>query len=298
MLYLSPYKIVFYLVVMAAVFLAALVGCEKPRDQERDNSKVKNTEPVKGSASVNGIKMYYEIHGDGKTPLALIHGGGSTIETSFGRIMPGFAAHRKVIAMELQAHGRTSDRNAPESFEQDADDVAALMKSLNIAKADFLGFSNGGNTAMQIALRHPEIVNKLVIISAFYKREGLLPGLFEGLEKASLENMPEPLKAAYVKVAPNKEGLQVMFDKDKERMLNFKDWKDDDLRSIKAPAMLMAADRDVVTPEHTVAMAKLMPNSKLVILPGVHGSFIGEVIANDKNSRMPELTAAMIEEFL
>src|SRR6478736_9494655 len=147
-------------------------------------------------ANVNGIKMYYEIHGEGK-PLVLIHGGGSTIQTTFGRILPLFAEHYKVIAVELQAHGHTSDRNAPETFEQDADDVATLLKQINIPKTSVLGFSNGGTTAMQIAIRHPEVVNKLVIIAAAYQREGFIPGFFEGMQHASLENMPQPLKDAF-----------------------------------------------------------------------------------------------------
>ena len=155
-----------------------------------------------GYAPVNGLKMYYEIHGEGK-PLVLIHGGGSTIETTFGRVLPMFAKKYKVIAVELQAHGHTSDRNAPETFEQDADDVAALLKQLNISKASVLGFSNGGTTAMQIAIRHPEVVNKLVIASGAYQREGFIPGFFEGMQHASLENMPQPLQDAFLKINPD-----------------------------------------------------------------------------------------------
>jgi pimeloyl-ACP methyl ester carboxylesterase len=135
-----------------------------------------------GYADVNGIKMYYEIHGDGK-PLVLIHGGGSTIQTTFGRVLPMFEKKYKVIAVELQAHGRTSDRNAPETFQQDADDVAELLHQLNISKASFIGFSNGASTTMQIAIRHPEVVGKIVVASGAYKREGFIPGFFEGFPK-------------------------------------------------------------------------------------------------------------------
>src|SRR4051794_13125046 len=107
-----------------------------------------------GYSEVNGLNMYYEIHGKGE-PLVLIHGGGSTIETSFGRIIPTLTKHRQIIAVELQAHGRTNDRNTELSFEQDADDVVGLLENLTIGKADFLGFSNGGSTVIEILLRHP-----------------------------------------------------------------------------------------------------------------------------------------------
>src|SRR6185437_974999 len=102
-------------------------------------------------AEVNGIRMYYEIHGEehGGLPLVLIHGGGSTIESTFRTVLPLLAQAHKVVALELQAHGRTSDRDAPESFEQDADDVAGLLKHLGITKANILGFSNGGTTTLQ-----------------------------------------------------------------------------------------------------------------------------------------------------
>lgn len=126
--------------------------------------------------------MYYEIHGNGAMPLVLIHGGGSTIETSFGNILPLLSGYFKVIAIELQAHGRTSDRDAAESFEQDADDVAALLQYLKTDKANFLGFSNGGTTAMQIAIRHPGMVNKMIVVSANYKKDGMITGFFEGIK--------------------------------------------------------------------------------------------------------------------
>src|ERR1043166_9189177 len=162
-----------------------------------------DTQPIKNFADVNGIKMYYEVHGAGSVPLVLIHGGGSMIETSFENTLPLFAKNRKVIAMDLQAHGRTSDREAPLTFEQDADDVAALIKSLGIKQAHILGFSNGGNTAMKIAMRHPELVHKLVAVSSFYQRKGMMPGFFEGMAFATLRNMPDLLKRYFLKVTPD-----------------------------------------------------------------------------------------------
>jgi len=254
-------------------------------------------EAIRGYAPINGIKMYYEIHGVG-SPLVLIHGGGSTIQTSFGKILPLFAQHYKVVAVELQAHGHTSDRDAPESFEQDADDVAALLKHLSINNANILGFSNGGNTAMRIAMRHPQLVNKLVLVSCFYKREGMIPGFFDGMKYTTLENMPELLKTYYLQINNNKQSLLTMFTKDRDRMLHFEDWSDDELGSIKAPAFLICADRDVVTSEHTVKMSQLIPDAWLTILHGTHGSFIGEVCSAEEGSKMPDLTVGIIQEFL
>ncbi len=252
---------------------------------------------ISGYAPVNGLNMYYEIHGQGK-PLVLIHGGGSTITTTFGNILPLLAEHYKVIAVELQAHGHTADRNSPESFEQDADDIAGLLAYLKIDKASFFGFSNGANTAMQMAIRHATLVNKLVIASGFYKREGMMAGFFEGMQHASLSNMPQPLRDAYLKIANNPAGLQAMHDRDVARMLGFKDWTDADLQSIKAPALIINGDHDVVTNEHAVAMAQLIPGAQLMILPGTHGEYIGEICSAVPGSKMPALTVAVIEEFL
>ena len=201
------------------------IGCTNSKDRSMPSkSEAKQVKQDSGYAPVNGLKMYYEIHGTG-APLVLIHGGGSTIQTSFSKILPLLARDHKVIAVELQAHGHTNDRNGPESFEQDADDVAALLEYLKISKAHFLGFSNGGNTVMQIAMRHPAIADKLVIVSSFYKRDGMLPGFFEGMQAATLENMPRLLKTYYLQINNDQKALQTMFNKDKERMLHFKDWR-------------------------------------------------------------------------
>src|SRR5690554_4018472 len=162
---------------------------------------------INGYSDVNGLKMYYEIYGQGR-PLVLIHGGGSTIQSNFEKVIPLFAKTRKVIAVELQAHGRTSDRNADLSFEQDADDVAALLKNLDINKADFFGFSNGATTTLQIAIRHPEIVDKIVLGSPLARRDGVPGWFWEFMQQAKLENMPEALKTAYLRVAPDSSGLQ------------------------------------------------------------------------------------------
>ncbi|TLV04111.1 alpha/beta hydrolase [Dyadobacter luticola] len=259
-----------------------------------------------GYAPVNGLKMYYEIHGEsgasdlpsGSVPLVLIHGGGSTIETSFANLIPLLAPHSQLIAVELQAHGRTSDRAAPESYQQDASDVVALLKHLKVEKANILGFSDGGCTTMQIAMSYPEILNKIVVVSSNYTRAGMMEGFFDFMETATIESMPELLKTGYMRVNPDPKGLQAMFEKDRARRIAFKDWTDNDLRSIKAPALLMVADKDVITVPHVVAMSQLIPDARLAVIPGTHGSFIGEEISYTKGSKMPEATATMVLEFL
>lgn len=256
------------------------------------------TEKMSDYAVVNGLNMYYEIHGSGDVPLVLIHGGGSTINTTFGNILPYLAKLGKIIAVDLQAHGRSGDRPEQETFAQDADDVAALLKHLNIAKASFLGFSNGGSTALQIAIRHSEIVHKLIPVSAVFKRDGLIAGFFGFMQTASLENMPQPLQDAYLEVAPNPENLQIMHDKDRDRMINFTDWPESDIQSITAPTLLIVADKDVITLEHTIEMSRLISNSELMVLPGVHGAMLGEICTAVPGSRVPEFVAGMIGEFL
>jgi len=250
-----------------------------------------------GYAPVNGLKMYYEIHGEGEMPLVLIHGGGSTIESTFSHLLPILARRRRIIAMELQAHGRTNDREGPETFQQDADDVAALLAWLGVGKADILGFSNGGSTTMKLAIRHPEVVNRIVVVSGAYRRDGFVTGFFDGFPNATIEMMPAVLHEAYLKVAPDKSKLAVMFEKDKQRMMNFEDWSDDELRGIRAPAMIVSSDRDVVTVEHAARMGRMIPGAQLVILPGMHGSAIGTLEAG-VGKGYAEVAAELVDEFL
>lgn len=250
-----------------------------------------------GYAEVNGLNMYYEIHGKGK-PLVLIHGGGSTIQTTFGRIIPLLVRHRQLIAVELQAHGHTNDRDAALSFEQDADDVAAILSYLKIPKAVFLGFSNGGQTAIEIAIRHPQLVNKIILASTFYKRSAAVPQFWEGFDKATLNDMPEVLRAGFLTANNDPVALQNMFNKDVQRMKTFKDWEDDQLRSIQSPTLIINANHDVGSVEHAVEMHRMIPGSELVIFPGVHGTYLG-AIESLENGRCPDFNAtALIEEFL
>jgi pimeloyl-ACP methyl ester carboxylesterase len=251
-----------------------------------------------GYAPVNGIKMYYEVHGEGGLPLVLIHGGGSSIESTWANMLPLFAAHGQVIAMELQAHGRTNDRDAPESFEQDADDVAALAKHLGVTKANFFGFSNGGTTTLQIAIRYSGIVNKIVNLAGAYSRNGFFEGFFDGFEGAALDSMPAPLKDDFLRVTPDKNLLLNMFNKDVQRMKNFRDIPEEAVRAIKAPSLIMANDRDVVPVEHAAQLSRIIPAGRLAVLPGVHGECIGEVCAPKPEQKMLAMTAALVENFL
>lgn len=228
-------------------------------------------------ASVNGLKMYYEVHGAG-FPLVLIHGGGSTIGTSFGRILPGLAKTHQVIAVELQAHGHTPDRGVPETFQQDADDVAALLQQLHIVKADIFGFSNGASTTLQMAIRHPALVRKIVVASTFYKKSGAQSWFWPMMEHPKFEEMPQPYKDAFLAINPDKDALYTMYKRDVERMQNFPEISEADIESIKAPALIMAGDQDVVTPEHAIEMSRKIQHARLAIFPGGHGEYFGELL--------------------
>lgn len=249
-------------------------------------------------AAVNGIRMYYETSGQaGGVPLVLLHGGGSTIDSSFGRIIPFLARDRRVIAVEEQAHGRSSDRDAPLRFATSADDVATLLGELRIPQADVFGFSNGASVALQLAIRHPQAVRKLVFGSSITKREGAQPQLWTLIQSADFATMPQPLKDAFLQVNPDPARLRVMHDKDLERMRHFEDVPDSALRTLRAPTLILLGDHDIVKPEHAVELTHLIPNARLMILVGGHGDYMGEVTLPQR-PRAAELTSGLVAEFL
>ncbi|SIP86205.1 Pimeloyl-ACP methyl ester carboxylesterase [Chryseobacterium sp. RU37D] len=251
----------------------------------------------KGYKRVNGIRLYYEIYGFGK-PLVLIHGGGSSILFDYKEVISRLENKFQLIGIDLQNHGMSDHRDIPETFEQDARDIATLLKEINIEKASFWGFSNGGNTVMQVAHLYPEIVDKLIIASAFYKRNGMMDGFFEGMMLATLDSMPEPLKMNFLNLNPDFPKLENMFDKDSKRMQTFEDWGADILKGIKSPTLFISGDKDVMKPEHTVEMWRLVQGSQLMILPATHGSYMMADFGGNTDTKLIDFTVSEIEKFL
>jgi pimeloyl-ACP methyl ester carboxylesterase len=257
------------------------------------------TAPRAGYARVDGLDLYHEIHGsDSGTPLVLIHGGGSTIGTNFGRVLPLLSRDRRVIAVEVQAHGHTLDVDRPFTFEQDADDVAALLDALGVADADLLGFSNGGTTALQAAIRHPRKVRRLVVASSNFTRAGMIEGFWDGMQHGTFADMPQPYKDAYLAIKPSDAGLHAMFERDFRRMLAFVDIPAERIRAVAAPALVVAGDRDVIRPEHVLELARLLPHGRAAILPGTHGSYLGEVMTPDLGDRTVRVFVDLVSQFL
>jgi pimeloyl-ACP methyl ester carboxylesterase len=238
-----------------------------------------NTPTKTGYASVNGLEMYYEIHGTGQ-PLVLLHGAFSAIGTSFDALVPSLAKTRQVIAFEMQAHGRTADIDRPLSMEQMADDTAAALRQLGIDQADFFGYSMGAGIALQVAIRHPEMVRKLVLAAVAYTLSGLHPGLMDGLAEMKPEMMfGSPWHEEYLQIAPRPQDFATLFAKKTQMDRQIQDVPAETIAAIKAPTLLIIGDSDIVRPEHAVEMFRLLgggvagdiaglPNSQLAILPG------------------------------
>jgi len=237
-----------------------------------------------GYAPVNSLEMYYESHGASQgadLPLVLLHGAFSSIEPDFGGMIPIFAKTRRVIAIEQQAHGHTADIDRPLRPENMADDTAALLRHIGVEKADFFGYSMGSDVAMKVAYRSPGMARKLVLAGGTaYNLEGLHPGLMEGLDEMPLEALDgTPWKEAYDKIAPNPADWARLFAKKNEMDRHYQPWTPEQIRSFRAPVLIMVGDADIVQPEHVVEMFRLvgggvagdlagLPASQLAILPG------------------------------
>ncbi|GAA1683100.1 alpha/beta hydrolase [Fodinicola feengrottensis] len=230
-------------------------------------------------ATVNGLRMYYEVHGRGD-PLLLLHGGVSTIETSFSKILSVLAENHQVIAAEQQGHGRTADLDRPLSYEQMADDTAALLRHLDPTSADVLGYSNGAGLGLQLAVDHPALVRKLVMITPAYHLGGFHPGFMDGLADLTAAALDGTIyQQAYAKIAPRPQDWPAFVQKTKIMDQAFTGWTAEQVRAIAAPALVVVGDSDIVTPEHAVELFRLfgggasgdevgLPPSQLAILPG------------------------------
>jgi pimeloyl-ACP methyl ester carboxylesterase len=236
--------------------------------------------PQTGYTEVNGLKMYYEIHGSGQ-PLVLLHGAFSAIGTSFGPLIPELAKARQVVGLEMQAHGRTADIDRPLSLEQMADDTAAAIRQLGLGPADIFGYSMGAAVALHVALRHPDVVRKLVLTSVTYTLSGVHPGLMEGLGEMKPEMMHgSPWHEEYMRIAPNPENFAQLFAKKTQMDRGIQDLPAEAIAGITAPTLLIIGDSDLVRPEHAVEMFRLLgggvfgdtpaglPRSQLAVLPG------------------------------
>jgi pimeloyl-ACP methyl ester carboxylesterase len=218
-------------------------------------------------ASVNGLKMYYEIKGTGR-PLVLLHGGLCTIEVCLGKIRQPFEKARRTIAIEQQGHGRTADIDRPLSTEQMAEDTAALLRQLKVRNADFFGYSLGGSVALGIALRHPELVRKVAIFGTPYSNEGMVPGLVDNIKALKADDVPKQFYDGYVKVAPDPKQWPALVARIANMVPNSKGFAPEEVRSIKAPTLIMIGDADIVRPEHAVEMFRLHRHAQLAVLPG------------------------------
>ncbi|PSL47363.1 pimeloyl-ACP methyl ester carboxylesterase [Chitinophaga niastensis] len=259
-----------------------------------------NTATNGNYANVNGLKMYYEVYGEGK-PLLLLPGAVSGIGTAFGNLIPLLSTDRQLIALEFQGYGHTADiPERPLSYEQFTDDVIELLHVLNIRQIDIFGYSTGAGVALQVAMRKPALASKLILASVIYKSSGRHPALIELEKQLTAEAMKGTLyEAEYLSTAPRPQDWSKHLAKVTTFNQKVQDWSADDIRNIKAPALIIAGDADIVQPGHVVELYKLlgggsigelsMPDSQLAILPGTMHTAL---------TKKTNLLMAMIPDFL
>lgn len=270
--------------VLSTSILALAQDKATPISPTTEGNQTMTTASKTGYAPVNGINLYYEIYGTGE-PLILLHGGVGAIEM-FGEVLPMLAQGRQVIAVDLQAHGRTADVDRPMTFEAMADDTAGLIQYLGFEKADVMGYSLGGGVALKTSIDHPEVVRKLVLVSAPFKSDGWYPEVLAGMGQMSAA-AAEPMKGTpmyqlYASIAPKPEDWPVLLTKLGDLLRQPYDWSKD-IPNIKAKTMLVVGDADSVRTSHAVEFFELlgggqkdagwdgsgMSNSRLAILPGI-----------------------------
>ncbi len=217
-------------------------------------------------ASAGDLRTYYEVHGEGR-PLILLHGAYMTAET-MAPLTHVLVATRRVIVPELQGHGRTADVDRPLRYEQMADDTAALARDLDVEQADVVGFSMGGGAALQLAIRHPALVRRLVVISAGFRSDAMLPearALFPSITPEMFAGGPR--EEEYRRLAPDPGGFPALVEKLKTLHTTDFAWPEEDIRGIAAPTLIVLGDSDVCL-EHAVELFRLRNESQLAVLPG------------------------------
>jgi pimeloyl-ACP methyl ester carboxylesterase len=236
------------------------------------------TDAQTGYAPADDLNMYYEIHGRGR-PLILLHGAYMTIDL-MGPILPGLAQTRQVIAVEQQGHGHTADVDRPLTYEQMADDTAALACHLEIDNADVFGYSMGGGISLQLAIRHPELVRKLVLASTSFTSDGMHPVALEMFPSITPELFAgSPIEEAYLRTAPNPGDFPQLVEKLKQLDMTPFAWPEQDIRAIAAPTLIVLGDSDGIRLDHAVDLFALrgggvmgdlagLPESQLAVLPG------------------------------
>ncbi len=217
---------------------------------------------------VNGIRMYYEVHGEGR-PLVLLHGAfGNSL--NWGGLLPVLARVRKVYVFEQQGHGHTEDREGPLSYEAMVEDTAALMEALGLRGADVFGFSDGGVVGFGLAMRHPELVGRLAVFGAGTGRTSEVMPAEEYAQYQALPDDfgPDPLKKTYESVAPDPAKWPVLVRKLRDLGRDFEGFSLEEVRKIEAPTLMMMGERDAVTREHAEELQRTIPGARLVVFPG------------------------------
>lgn len=233
--------------------------------------------------SVNGLELYYEVHGTGE-PSILLHGGFG-LGSMFGAILPQLSQTQQVITVDLQGHGRTADIDRPFRFELMADDIAAFIQQLGIEKTNVIGYSLGGGVALRTAIQHPDVVNKLILVSAPFKQEGWYPEVVASMaqmNRTAVAFMKDtPMYQSYVSVAPQPENFPLLADKTGDLLRQGYDWGNE-VAALSMPVLLVYGDADSVPPLHAAQFFELLgggkqdagwdgsgrPASQLAILPG------------------------------
>jgi pimeloyl-ACP methyl ester carboxylesterase len=262
------------------VVLTFVIALSSTNNYAHQNPAVAKTLKSSGYAPVNGLKMYYEIHGDGK-PLVLLHGSYMTIDLNFAQLIPELAKKHKVIALEMQGHGRTADIARPYSYPALADDIEGLLNHLKIDSADVLGYSLGGTVAFELAIRHPRRVTNLVIISSVFRLDGWIKSardLFPTIKPEFFENTP--LKVEYDRLAPDKNHWKDWVNKMVASEVVPFDLGADNIKALECPVLIISGDNDGVDLNHITEMYRLcgggvfgdiagLPKSQLAIIPGM-----------------------------